>query len=155
MSNNPPRLGAATGHQNPSSPVQNPDDRVTAAARQAMDGLRQIRAVMNPPDGRPVSVPAAWERLQPVRAVTVVLEEAGFPAATLGADGRPTTTGYRIRRDDGVVRVEWIGPPGSGATYQQHDQLQRCARALQDLGWETLEYRGPRGHRWLEVEAAP
>ncbi|MFI1800182.1 hypothetical protein ACH427_22920 [Streptomyces sp. NPDC020379] len=130
------------------------EDRA-ATVRQAMAGLRQIREITNPPAGHAVTAPAPWERLQPLRAIALALEDAGIPASALDADGRRTATGYRLRRENRIVRVEWTGPPGSGALYQQHEGLQRCARALQDLGWHVLEYRGARRHRWLEVEAPP
>ncbi|MEV5375992.1 hypothetical protein AB0L26_08445 [Streptomyces nondiastaticus] len=145
------RFHAATGDEDPSSLGQSGEDRA-AAVRRAMDGLWQIRKVMNPADGRPVSAPAEWERRQPLRAVALALEAAGISASALGPDGRRTTTGYRVSLVDGIVRVEWLGPPGSKAVLQQHQQLQHCMRALQDLGWQALEYRGARQHRWLEVE---
>ncbi|MFC5148923.1 hypothetical protein [Streptomyces aureoversilis] len=145
---------AATGDEHPSGLDQNAEDRA-AAVRQAMDGLWQIRRVMNPAAGRPVAGPAEWERRQPLRAVALALEAAGIPASALGPDGRRAAAGYRVSHVDGVVRVEWLGPPGSKAVYEQHEQLQRCARALEDLGWQVLEYRGARRHRWLEVEPPP
>ncbi|WFB05904.1 hypothetical protein LRS74_01820 [Streptomyces sp. LX-29] len=152
MTHTLPGFHAATGDESPSD--QSPDARA-AAVHQALAGLRQIRALMNPQAGRSVSVPAEWERLRPVRAIALALEAARIPASVVAADGRRTATGYRVSRDEGAVRVEWLGPPGSGAVYEQHEQLQRCARALRDLGWQTLEYRGARRHRWLEVEAPP
>ncbi|MFI9202807.1 hypothetical protein [Streptomyces sp. NPDC053048] len=145
---------AATGDEHPSGPELSAEERA-AAARQAMDGVWQIRKLMNPADGRPVSVPAEWERRQPLRAVALGLAAAGLPASALGLDGRRTAAGYRVSHVDEVVRVEWLGPPGSRAGYEQHEQLQRCSRALKDLGWQVLEYRGARRHRWLEVEPLP
>ncbi|MBC2876450.1 MULTISPECIES: hypothetical protein [Streptomyces] len=143
---------AATGDEGPSAPAgRRPDERADAV-RQAMDGLHRIRAVMNPPAGRPLSVPADWERLQPVRAVALALEAAGVPPSAVGTDGRRLATGYRVHADGGTVRVEWVGPPGSRVRYQQQEGLRRCADVLRGLGWQALEYRGARGLRWLEVE---
>ncbi|RLU82538.1 hypothetical protein CTZ27_29875 [Streptomyces griseocarneus] len=154
MTDGPAGFPVITGDECPSNLGIGAENR-TVTVRQAMAGLRQMREITNPSAGRAVSVPAEWERLQPLRAIALGLEEAGIPASALDADGRRTATGYRVRLENGVVRVEWAGPPGSGAVYLQHDGLQRCARALQDLGWQTLEYRGARRHRWLEVEAPP
>ncbi|MEV4506689.1 hypothetical protein [Streptomyces klenkii] len=145
---------ATTGDEHLSDPGQSAEDRA-AAVRQAMDGLWQIRSMMNPAASRPVAVPAEWERRQPVRAIALALEAAGISASALGPDGQRIATGYRVSHVDGIVRVEWLGPAGSRALYQQHEQLQRCARALEGLGWQVLEYRGARRHRWLEVEPPP
>ncbi|MEU1815018.1 hypothetical protein ABZ543_07455 [Streptomyces roseifaciens] len=125
-----------------------------AAVREAMEGLLQIRRLMNGHLTDPVSGPADWERRQPVRAVALVLEAAGIPPSALDADGQRSATGYRVRPGEqpGSVRVEWLGPPGSGAAAQQHEALQRCARVLEGLGWPALEYRGARRQRWLEAE---
>ncbi|MFI9723854.1 hypothetical protein ACIHFE_30060 [Streptomyces sp. NPDC052396] len=123
-----------------------------ADVKQALAGLRQIRRVTNTGRAEPEGVPAPWERLQPVRAVALVLEAAGLPPSAVGSDGRRLATGYCVRACGAVVRVEWLGPPGSGARYAQHDALQRCADALKRMGWQALEYRGARGQRWLEVE---
>ncbi|KAB7832697.1 hypothetical protein [Streptomyces mobaraensis] len=142
---------AATGDEGPSGAGRGSGERADAV-RQAMDGLRQIRRVVNPPAGRPLSVPADWERLQPVRAIALALEGAGVPPSAVGADGRRAATGYRVRVCEGTVRVEWVGPPGSRVRYQQQEGLRRCADVLRELGWQALEYRGARGLRWLEVE---
>ncbi|MDT0449432.1 hypothetical protein [Streptomyces hesseae] len=154
MTENAEGFRAATGDESASGPDLSAEDRA-AAVRRAMDGLWQIRRMMNPADGRPVSVPAEWERRQPLRAVALALAAAGIPASALDPDGRRAATGYRVSLVDGVVHVEWFGPPGSKAVVQQHEQLQYCTRALQDLGWEVLEYRGAHRHRWLEVEPPP
>ncbi|MEU5425787.1 hypothetical protein AB0H73_09285 [Streptomyces olivoreticuli] len=143
-----------TGDEGPIGPGQSPGQRA-AVVRQAMEGLLQIRRITNPPAGRPVSVPAEWERLQPLRAISLALEAAKVPASAVGADGRRIATGYRVYRESGTVRVAWAGPPGSGAIYQQPEGLRLCTGALEDLGWQTLEYRGARRHRWLEAEAPP
>jgi hypothetical protein len=125
-----------------------------AAVQAAFEGLLQIRRLMNtaPPD----RVPAEWERHQPVRAVALVLEAAGIPPSATDSKGRRIATGYCVSATDqaGIVRVEWLGPPGSGASYAAQDELQSCVAALRRLGWEALEYRGPRGRRYLEVEPA-
>ncbi|MEU9101401.1 hypothetical protein [Streptomyces sp. NPDC048361] len=124
-----------------------------AAARAAFDGLLLIRRMLNGPSP---SAPAPWERLQPVRAIAIALEAAGIePSAVDGAGGR-SATGYRVSAAEspGSVRVEWLGPPGSGAEYAANASLRRCAGALRPLGWVALEYRGPRRHHYLEVEPA-
>ncbi|MBZ4320459.1 hypothetical protein [Streptomyces huiliensis] len=142
---------AATGDEGPPGPGRSPGDRA-AAVRAAMDGLWHIRKLMNPPAGRPLSVPAEWERRRPVPAVALALEAAGVPPSAVGSDGRRAAAGYRVREHEGAVRVEWAGPPGSRARYRQQDALRQCAEALRELGWQALEYRGARGVRWLEVE---
>ncbi|MGK5637143.1 hypothetical protein ACSNOK_02310 [Streptomyces sp. URMC 126] len=142
---------AATGDEEAPAPGRSAEGRA-ADVRQAMDGLRQIRKVVNPPAGRPLSAPADWERLRPVRAVALALEAAGIPPSAVDADGERVATGYRVRTHEGGVRVEWTGPPGSRVRYQRPDALRRCAEALRDMGWQALEYRGARGDRWLEVE---
>lgn len=127
-----------------------------AAVRVAFEGLLQIRRLMNADIPSPDRVPAEWERRQPVRAVALALEAAGIPASAVDSDGHRIATGYCVGPADqvGVVRVEWLGPPGSGAAYAAQDELRRCAAVLRRLGWEALEYRGPRGRRYLEVEPA-
>ncbi|MGK5543308.1 hypothetical protein ACSNOH_00940 [Streptomyces sp. URMC 127] len=154
MTGSLPGFRVVTGDECSVDDVQDPAERA-AAVRQVLEALRHIREVVNPASGRPVSVPAQWERLQPVRAISIALESAGIPASSVDADGRRTATGYRVHQQDATTRVEWKGPPGSGAVYEQHEQLQLCARVVQDLGWQTLEYRGAHRHRWLEVEAPP
>ena len=64
-------------------------------------------------------------------------------------------TGYGAPEGDrvGQVPVRWVGPPGGGACYQEHEQLRRCQKALRDWGFEALEIRGPGGRRYLEVES--
>ncbi|MFI6683863.1 hypothetical protein [Streptomyces sp. NPDC050485] len=124
-----------------------------AAVRTAFEGLLHIRRVM---DGPGASGPARWERLQPVRAIALSLEAAGIEASAVDAEGRRCATGYRVSTTDraSVARVEWLGPPGSGAEYTANESLQRCAGVLRRLGWLALEYRGPRRHHYLEVEPA-
>lgn len=144
---------AATG-DGPAS--ADPPARREAAVRVAFEGLRQIRRLMNTGHPDPLSVPAAWERNQMVRAISLSLEAAGVPPSAVDETGRRTATGYRVCPADqpGAVRVEWLGPAGSGAAQQEAEALRRCADALRPLGWEALEYRGARRHRYLEVEAA-
>ncbi|SED53781.1 hypothetical protein [Streptomyces melanosporofaciens] len=134
------------------------DDRGRRAAVQtAFEGLLQIRRLMNADAADPEGVPAEWERRQPVRAVALALEAAGVPPSATDAEGRRTATGYCLGAAEGagMVRVEWLGPPGSGAGYAAEDALRNCAAVLRRLGWEALEYRGPRRHRYLEVEPTP
>ncbi|GAA2432086.1 hypothetical protein ACFPFX_28095 [Streptomyces mauvecolor] len=137
---------AATGD----GPVPSPDAGRDAAVRAAFDGLLHIRRVMN------ASGPAQWERLQAVRAVALALEAAGIDPSAVDEEGRRCATGYRVSATEGAaaVRVEWLGPPGSGAEYAANESLRRCAAALRPLGWVALEYRGPRRHHYLEVEPA-
>jgi hypothetical protein len=103
----------------------------------------------------PASVPAEWERVRMVRAVALSLEAAGIRPSAVDAQGSRTATGYCVTATEHpqVVRVEWPGPRGSGANHEAERALRGCARVLDDLGWVVLEYRGPRGHRYLEVEA--
>ncbi|MEU0927698.1 hypothetical protein HUF15_24620 [Streptomyces samsunensis] len=128
-----------------------------AAVRTAFEGLLQIRRLMNTDAADPGGVPAEWERRQPVRAVAIALEAAGVPPSAMDTEGHRTATGYCLGAAErpGVVRVEWLGPPGSGAGYAAEDALRNCAAVLRRLGWEALEYRGPRRHRYLEVEPPP
>lgn len=137
---------AATGD----GPVMPPDAGRDAAVRTAFEGLLHIRRVMG------TSGPARWERLQPVRAVALALEAAGIEPSAVDEEGKRYATGYRVSAAEGaaVVRVEWLGPPGSGAEYAANESLRRCAAALRPLGWVALEYRGPRRHHYLEVEPA-
>ncbi|MES4901988.1 MULTISPECIES: hypothetical protein [unclassified Streptomyces] len=125
-----------------------------AAVQAAFEGLLQIRRLMN--TAPPERAPAEWERRRPVRAVALALEAAGVPPSATDAKGRRVATGYCVSATDqpGIVRVEWLGPPGSGAAYAAQDELRGCVAALRRLGWEALEYRGPRGRRYLEVEPA-
>jgi hypothetical protein len=151
---------AATGDGPP-----RPDPQADAAAaerranevRVAYEGLLQIRRLTNLRGGDPRAVPAPWERNQPVRAVALALEAAGIPPSALDAEGRRGGTGYRVGPGErpGQVRVEWLGPPGGGAAQEEEAALERCARALERLGWEALLYRGPRRRRHLEVEPLP
>ncbi|UKY54927.1 hypothetical protein [Streptomyces inhibens] len=74
----------------------------------------------------------------------------------VGEDGEPMRTGYRTSEGDRPeqVQVRWVGPRGSGARYQEQEQLQRCQAVLRNWGFEAVEVRGPGGRRYLEVEAA-
>jgi hypothetical protein len=163
-------FAAATG-DSPATASGNPEDRAnpeararaghpgTSAARAAevraaFDGLLQIRRLTGAGPGA-AGEPAAWERARPVRAVALALEAAGVPPSAVDAEGRRVVTGYRVVPGDrpGCVRVEWAGPAGSGAAHEEEAALKRCAGVLERLGWEALLYRGPRRHRYLEVEA--
>lgn len=144
---------AATGDE---PATAEPPAQREAAVRVAFEGLRQIRRLMNTDHPDPLSVPAAWERNQMVRAVALTLEAAGIPPSAVDTTGRRTATGYRVTPTDRTraVIVEWLGPAGSGAAQDEAEALRRCANALRPLGWEALEYRGARRHRHLEVEPA-
>ncbi|MGG7568748.1 hypothetical protein [Streptomyces sirii] len=126
----------------------------SAELRAALDGIRSIRRFTNPgPD--PAARPAEWERLRLLHTVSLLLEAEGMPASAASEDGEPVRTGYRAAEGDrvGRVSVRWVGPRGSGARYQEQEQLRRCQEALRDWGFEALEIRGPGGRRYLEVEA--
>ncbi|MEU7370946.1 hypothetical protein AB0B92_36340 [Streptomyces hygroscopicus] len=134
------------------------DDRERrAAVRTAFEGLLQIRRLMNTDAADPEGVPAEWERRRPIRAVALALEAAGVPPSAVDADGHRVATGYCLGPAERaeVVRVEWLGPPGSGAGYAAQEALRNCAAVLRRLGWEALEYRGPRRRHHLEVEPPP
>lgn len=138
-----------------------PDGTVESRAVEvqgALNGLLQIRRLMNAHLDAPEAVPAEWERQQPVRAVALILEAAGVLPSSVDTNGVRITTGYRVHRPEpggtGPVRVEWVGPHGSGAVYEQQQKLRRCAEALGDRGWPVLEYRGARRQRYLEAEPA-
>ncbi|MEU3602103.1 hypothetical protein ABZ714_25810 [Streptomyces sp. NPDC006798] len=123
---------------------------VTRAAevRTAYAGLLQIRRLGG-------AVPAAWERNQPVRAVALTLEAAGLPPSAVGPSGERAATGYRVSAGPrpGTARVEWLGPPGSGARNEAGTRLRACVSALEAAGgWDALLYRGERGLRFVEVE---
>ena len=148
-------IEAATGDEQPLG-AGTPER--AAAVRAAFDGVLEIRRLMNTERDDPLATPAAWERHQPVRAVAISLEAAGVPPSAVGADGHRLATGYRCGEaadQAGVVRVEWLGPAGSGASYAAAEELGNCARVLRGLGWEALEYRGRGRHRYLDVEPLP
>ncbi|MFI6080550.1 hypothetical protein ACIBBB_06170 [Streptomyces sp. NPDC051217] len=144
---------AATGDGPPSAGA--PEVRA-AEVRVAFGGLSQIRRLTNTTVPDPAAVPAAWERNQPVRAIALTLEAAGIPPSAVDGEGRRTVTGFRVAEGErpGTVRVEWLGPHGSGAARDEERQLTACASVLSPLGWEALLYRGPRRRRFLEVEPA-
>ncbi|MFF1920049.1 hypothetical protein ACFVW8_05670 [Streptomyces sp. NPDC058221] len=135
-------------------PPPGPAENRAAAVRTAFTGMLQIRRLTNSGPAAPEAVPAAWELHRPVRAVALALEAAGLAASAVDASGRRTATGYRVEpaAPPGSVRVEWLGPPGSGAAHEEDGELARCAAALSELGWIALLYRGPRRRRFLEVE---
>ncbi|MGW1099626.1 hypothetical protein ACWD5W_27930 [Streptomyces sp. NPDC002455] len=125
--------------------------------RAAFEGLLQIRRLTGAGRADPEGVPAAWELHRPLRAVALALEAAGIPASAVGLNGERAATGYRVCEGEasGSVRVEWAGPPGSGAAHEEDEALAECAAALRRLGWTALLYRGPRRRRFLEVEPPP
>ncbi|MFD6426070.1 hypothetical protein [Streptomyces sp. NPDC060198] len=125
-----------------------------AAVATAYEGLLQIRRLTNPEHPAPESVPAAWEVMRPVRAVALALEAAGVGPSAVHASGLRASTGYLVQAGSapGTVRVEWVGPVGSGASQDEEESLTRCAGVLGELGWTALLYRGPRRRRFLEVE---
>ncbi|WP_329538829.1 hypothetical protein [Streptomyces sp. NBC_01358] len=131
-----------------------PAGRRAASVRTAFAGMLQIRRLTNTGPASPETVPAAWELHRTVRAVALALEAAGLPASAVDASGRRTATGYRVAAgtSPGTARVEWLGPPGSGAAHEEEGELTRCAAVLRELGWIALLYRGPRSRRFLEVE---
>lgn len=125
-----------------------------AEVRTAYEGLLQIRRLSAAGAPDPEAVPAPWETHRMARAVALALEAAGVPPSAAAADGARTATGYRVQDGERprTVRVEWLGPPGSGAAHEEDARLKECAAVLTRLGWEPLLYRGPRGRRFLEVE---
>ncbi|MFJ2091048.1 hypothetical protein ACIOEW_17530 [Streptomyces sp. NPDC087901] len=141
----------ATG-DGPPSPA--PAEQRAASVRTAFAGMLQIRRLTNTGHSEPEAVPAAWELHRTVRAVALALEASGLSASAVDASGRRTATGFRVAAGDSpaTARVEWLGPPGSGAAHEEEGELTRCAAVLRELGWTALLYRGPRRHRFLEVE---
>ncbi|MEU1471362.1 hypothetical protein ABZ434_24460 [Streptomyces sp. NPDC005761] len=135
-------------------PPSEPAERRAASVRTAFAGMLQIRRLTNTGPAAPEAVPAAWELHRTVRAVALALEASGLSASAVDASGRRTATGYRVTAGTApaTARVEWLGPPGSGAAHEEESALNRCAAVLRELGWITLLYRGPRSRRFLEVE---
>ncbi|MER5500555.1 hypothetical protein ABT096_25610 [Streptomyces sp. NPDC002561] len=144
----------ATG-DGPAAPA--PDPGRAASVRTAFEGMLQIRRLTNTGHVAPEGVPASWETHRPVRAVAIALEASGLTPSAVDGSGSRTATGYRLERGEapGGVRVEWLGPPGSGAAHSEVDGLNRCAAVLRELGWTVLLYRGARRRRFLEVEPPP
>ncbi|WP_327330325.1 hypothetical protein OG265_35335 [Streptomyces sp. NBC_01208] len=133
-------------------------DEVRAAeVRTAFEGMLQIRRLTRADLADPGGVPAPWELNRPLRAVALALEAAGVPPSAVGTSGERTASGYRVCDGEapGSVRVEWAGPPGSGATHDEEEALARCVTVLRRMGWTALMYRGPRRRHFLEVEAPP
>ncbi|MFD7923580.1 hypothetical protein ACFV3R_30755 [Streptomyces sp. NPDC059740] len=120
-----------------------------AALRTAVAGLREVRRLTGAGAG-----PAAWERNQPLRAVSLVLEAEGCPPSAVDEGGERAATGYRVGPggEGGAVVVRWSGPHGSGARHEERQRLRECARTLRRWGFEALEVRGPGGRYHLEVE---
>ncbi|WP_424863123.1 hypothetical protein [Streptomyces sp. MMS24-I29] len=134
-----------------------PDERRAASVRTAFEGMLQIRRLTNAGLSSPEGVPARWETHRPVRAVALALEASGLTASAVDDSGARTATGYRVTAGEAPdgARVEWVGPPGGGATHAEEKELGRCAAVLRELGWTVLPYRGPRRRRFLEVEPPP
>ncbi|MFB7862787.1 hypothetical protein [Streptomyces sp. NPDC056069] len=148
-------FAAATG-DGPPLPGRDAEQR-SREVRAAFEGLLQIRRLTSRQGGGdPAAHPAEWELRQPVRAVALALEAAKRPPSALDASGVRVATGYRVTPGErlGTAVVEWLGPPGSGAAQEEEAALTACASALAPLGWDALLYRGPRRHRYLEVEPA-
>ncbi|GFH37595.1 hypothetical protein [Streptomyces pacificus] len=129
-----------------------------AEVRVAFEGMLQIRRLTGAGPGAaagPEAVPAPWERGRMVRAVALALEAAGIAPSAVDADsGRRVATGYRVAGvpdEPGMVRVEWLGPHGSGAAGEEERALADCARILGRLGWDALVYRGRSRRRFVEV----
>ncbi|WP_433406348.1 hypothetical protein [Streptomyces sp. CA-146814] len=136
-------------------PLTESTEARAASVRTAFDGLLQIRRLTG--DGRadrPEAVPAPWELHRPVRAVALALESSGATPSAVDTAGQRVSAGYRVRTGEsaGSVRVDWAGPPGSGAAHHEEEALAECAEVLRGLGWTVLLYRGPRRRRYLEVE---
>ncbi|MEU7107194.1 hypothetical protein ABZ951_19330, partial [Streptomyces sp. NPDC046215] len=87
-----PGFAVATGAGG--APAGSARERERAVAV-ALEGLREIRRLTNTRADDPLSVPAAWERHQPVRAVALVLEAAGIPPSAGGAGGGAGAAGGR------------------------------------------------------------
>ncbi|QNE73344.1 hypothetical protein F0344_00730 [Streptomyces finlayi] len=138
-------------------PLSDPGSKRAGAVRTAYEGMLQIRRLTNTEHAEPERVPASWELHRTVRAVALALEAAGLPPSAVDASGRRVALGYRVGpgESSGSVRVEWLGPSGSGAAHDEEEALPRCAETLRRLGWTALLYRGPRRRRFLEVEPPP
>ncbi|MBY8885259.1 hypothetical protein K7472_10420 [Streptomyces sp. PTM05] len=139
----------ATGHE----PAGPPDARRRPQVEAAYAALLDIRRLVNADVPEPLRLPAPWEVRQAVRAVALTLEAHGVEPSALGPDGDPVVTGYLVSAArEGVVRVEWVGPRGSGAPHEAATALKRCAAVLEETGWTALEYRDARGRRHVEAE---
>ncbi|CAM5282369.1 hypothetical protein SVIOM74S_07991 [Streptomyces violarus] len=78
------------------------------------------------------------------------------PPSTRRADEWPPGTGCVPASRPGLVRVDWAGPPGSGAAHHEEEALAECAEVLRRLGWTVLLYRGPQGGGiWRLTAPAP
>ncbi|MEV4946721.1 hypothetical protein [Streptomyces sp. NPDC053755] len=144
---------AATGDGPP--PPGGEAEQRSREVRAAWEGLLQIRRLSGRGDDTR-TLPAEWERRQPVRAVALALEAAKSVPSAVDGSGARVVTGYRVTAGErpGTAVVEWLGPPGGGAPREQEPALTGLVAVLERVGWEALLYRGPRGRRFLEVEPA-
>ncbi|MGW8887521.1 hypothetical protein [Streptomyces sp. NPDC055749] len=135
-------------------PLPGAGEKRAGSVRTAFEGMLQIRRLTNAEHANPEGVPAPWELHRTVRAVALALEAAGMSPSVVDLSGQRVALGYRVSPGEspGSVRVEWLGPPGSGAAQDEEKALPQCAEVLQRLGWTALLYRGPRRRRYLEVE---
>ncbi|MFF4243319.1 hypothetical protein ACFYY2_02450 [Streptomyces sp. NPDC001822] len=138
-------------------PAADLGDTRAGEVRTAYEGMLQIRRLTGSGRADPEGVPAPWELHRPMRAVALALEAAGIAPSAVRPSGERTATGYRVCESEqpGSVRVEWVGPPRSGAAHDEAEALAGCAEVLRRLGWTALLYRGPRRRRFLEVEPPP
>ena len=129
-------------------------DRHRTRVQEAFEALLQIRRLMHTTLEDPLSVPADWERTRAVRAIALALQAAGIEPSAVDAQGTRVATGYSVTETEQphIVRVQWLGPRGSGATQQAPMALRRCEDVLGGLGWTVLEYKTARGGRHLDVE---
>ncbi|MEU6957119.1 hypothetical protein [Streptomyces sp. NPDC045714] len=135
-------------------PAAEPAAARAASVRTAFEGLLQIRRLTGAGRPDPVAAPAPWEVNRPVRAIALALERSGARPSAVDPSGQRVSAGYRVSDGEsaGSARVEWTGPPRSGAAHDEEAALAGCASALRELGWTVLLYRGPRRRRYLEVE---
>ncbi|GGW08377.1 hypothetical protein [Streptomyces nigrescens] len=148
------RLRVHTGAEPPDEAEMGRTGARSAELRSALDGIRNIRNLTNL-GSDPGARPAEWEQRRLLRTVSLLLEAEGLPPSAVDRAGEAARTGYRTSEGGqaGQVQVRWVGPRGSGARYQEQEQLQRCQAVLRSWGFETVEVRGPGGRRYLEVEA--
>jgi hypothetical protein len=137
-----------TGHE---SAAELPLDRHRGReVAQAWESLLRIRRLAQP---ERAEVPAAWERAQPLRAVSLALEAAGVAFCSVEQDA-VVTSGVQLRQEGrGQVRVVWRYRRGHRPPDNGEADLAAAARALGEAGWDALLYRAGR-ERYLLVAAA-